>query len=258
MDLNLEHQRVVITGGSRGIGLACASSFLEEGCRVTIVGSRAETLQAAKTSLASRYADRVATTCADLGSAAGVQALGPLLDEADIVVNNAGAIPGGGLDGVSDEAWRHAWDLKVHGYVEVTRRALPAMIRRGRGVILNVIGIFGVQPRFDYLCGSVGNAALVAFTKAVGGHASRHGVRVLGINPGATRTDRLEKLYRSRAAERLGDENRWQELLDDLPFNRLAEPSEVADLAVFLASPRAAYLSGLVVDADGGQQYAGR
>ena len=115
----------------------------------------------------------------------------------------------------------------------------------------------GQAPRWDYICGSTGNAALIAFTRAVGAKSVDWNVRVLGINPSPTRTDRIESLMRKKAKDNTGDEERWREGLTALPFGRLAEAAEVADLAVMLASPKAAYLSGTVVDLDGGQSFRG-
>lgn len=102
---------------------------------------------------------------------------------------------------------------------------------------------------------AAGNAALIALTRAVGARSVDWNVRVFGINPSPTRTSRIETIARRRAEDRFGDPERWPEALGPLPFGRLAEPAEIADLAVMLASPRAAYLSGTVVDVDGGQAF---
>lgn len=257
MDLKLSGKRVLITGGSRGIGFACAQLFAEEGCHVTVVGSNEAFVSQAAGQLQAVYGSAIDAVCVDLGRPAGVQVLAEKLQESEIVVNNAGAIPGGGLDSVDDPTWRVAWDLKLYGYINASRVALPSMIDRGRGVIVNVIGIAGASPRYNYLCGSMANSALITFTRAAGAYAANKGVRVVGVNPGPTETDRLVALYRSRAAERFGDASRWPEMLSDLPFGRAARPTEIADLVVFLASSRASYLSGVVVDADGGAMYGG-
>lgn len=256
MDLHLQGKSVLITGGTRGIGLACARTFAAEGAQVTITGATTESAQRAQRTLEDQDNIRVATFVGDLSHADARRSLEALLDNVDILVNNAGAIPGGGLTAMSEEQWRDAWDLKVFGYIDMTRLALPKMMARGSGVIVNVIGIAAEMPRYDYLCGATGNAALSTFTRAVGAHATTRGVRVVGVHPGPTETDRLIQLYKSRAKEKFNDESRWQEMLQHLPFGRAAHASEMADLVVYLASARASYLSGVVVDADGGARYA--
>ncbi|MFM0047327.1 short-chain dehydrogenase/reductase [Paraburkholderia sediminicola] len=258
MDLKLGGKKVVITGGSRGIGFACAELFAEEGCQVTVVGSNEASVAHAALRLRAVYSATIDALCVDLGHPDGVGRLAKTLRESDIVVNNAGSIPGGGLDTVDDSTWRASWDLKVFGYINASREALPAMIDRGRGVIINIIGIAGASPRYDYLCGSMANSALITFTRAAGAYAANKGVRVVGINPGPTETDRLVSLYKSRAQQRFGDESKWQEMLVHLPFGRPAKPGEIADLVVFAASARASYLSGVVIDADGGAMYSDR
>src|SRR3954447_15161058 len=252
MDLELQHKNVLITGASRGIGFACAESFLAEGAAVTMVGRPSPTLDAEVVRLHDQYPGAVRAVAADLSTADGLETIAGDLETADIVVNNAGAIPGGGLDTVDDETWRKAWDLKVFGYVGVCRRCLPAMRERGDGVIVNIIGYAGAAPRYDYVSGSMANSALMAFTRASGGASPAWGVRIVGITPGATATDRLVTVSKGRAREAHGDEDRWEEMLPHLPFGRAGLPREMADLAVFVASPRASYLSGVVIDADAG------
>ena len=131
------------------------------------------------------------------------------------------------------------------------------MKERGSGVIVNVIGGAGRSPRYDYVCGGTGNAALMAFTGAVGGRSVEWGVRVFGINPAQTRTDRIISLSKTRAKIKFGDEARWEEMLTGLPLNRLIEPDEIANAAAFLASPACGYVSGTVLDVDGGGAFRG-
>lgn len=176
--------------------------------------------------------------------------------DADIFVNNAGAIPGGTITDVDDAKLRAAWDLKLFGYISLVRAVLPRMEQRGRGVIANVIGSAGAAPRAEFVAGSTANAALMAFTQAIGGSSVRRGVRVFGVNPSATRSDRMETMLRAQAEKQLGDAQRWKELTANMPFGRLMEPREVAELTVFCCSPRAAYLSGSVINLDGGQMFA--
>jgi 3-oxoacyl-[acyl-carrier protein] reductase len=255
MNLNLAGKSVVITGGSRGIGYACAEAFASEGCGVTLVGSHPESVASAAERLKAKGAAVLDALCLDLSAPEGMARLAERLQASDIVVNNAGAIPGGGLEDLDDARWRMAWELKVFGYINAVRQALPKMLERQQGVIVNIIGTAGVAPNYSYLCGTTANGALMNFTKAVGEYAARHGVRVLGVNPGATETERLVTIYKGFAKAQLGDESRWRELLTQLPFGRPARPQEIADLVTFIASPRASYLSGVVIDADGGGIY---
>ncbi|HDR9472088.1 short-chain dehydrogenase/reductase [Burkholderia multivorans] len=256
MDLELSGKNVLITGATRGIGFACASTFAREGSRVVIVGRERGSVDDAVDRLNTHHGADVEGMVADVATEDGRKQLQQRLESVDILVNNAGAIPGGGLENIDDTQWRAAWELKVFGYINLTRAALPSMMARGSGVVLNIVGIAGVMPNYDYLCGSAGNAALVAFTQAVGAHATERGVRVLGVNPGPTETERLVSLSQARAAQRFGDASRWPDMLTNLPFGRAAKPHEIADLVAFLASARASYLSGVVIDADGGGRYA--
>lgn len=255
MDLRIAGKSVIVTGASAGIGLACARLFAEEGANVTLVARTEGKLKEEAARVVADFGVEAHALALDLATPAGIEALTPHARNADILVNNAGAIPGGGLDGVDDAKWRASWELKLFGYIDLCRRVLPGMIERRHGVIVNVIGFAGAAPRYDYLCGSVANAGLIALTRAVGAHSAKSGVRVVGLNPGPTQTERLVKLYRERAVARFGDAERWQELVADLPFGRPSTADEMADLTVYLASARASYLSGVVVDADGGAMY---
>jgi NAD(P)-dependent dehydrogenase (short-subunit alcohol dehydrogenase family) len=153
------------------------------------------------------------------------------------------------------DRWIEAWNLKVFGYIHLTQLYLPAMEARKDGVIVNIIGMAGRAPRADYICGAAGNASLIAFTAALGGKTPDSNVRVLGIAPGATMTDRIITLSKSRAKTKFGDESRWQEMLAGLPLGRAGKPEEIAELAVFCASPRGGYLSGTTLDVDAGAQF---
>lgn len=260
MDLGLGGKRVLITGGSRGIGFACARAFLGEGADVTIAARDAARLAAAKAELASRAQGRIETIAIDMAAAGAAAKLAAAVPDLDILVNNAGAIPGGDVLAIDEAKWRAAWDLKVFGYVNLAREAFARMREKKRGVIVNVIGLGGERHNFNYVAGAAGNASLMSFTHAMGAHSTDHGIRVVGVNPGLVATERMEFLMRTRAKNELGDAERWQELVGklDLPFGRPASADDVANVVVFLASDRAGYISGDVVRVDGGALHRGK
>ena len=197
---------------------------------------------------------KVETCAADLSKPEERQRVANAYPDVSVLVD-AGAIPGGGLLDLTLERWQEAWSLKVMGYIHMTQLFLARMKERGSGTIVNIIGAAGRSPRYDYVCGATGNAALMAFTGAVGGKAVDWGVRVFAINPAATRTDRIISLSKARAKASLGDESRWQEVLTNLPLNRLGEADEIAAAAAFLASPACGYVSGATLDVDGGSAF---
>jgi 3-oxoacyl-[acyl-carrier protein] reductase len=253
MDMKLTGKTVLITGGSKGIGFACAMGFAAEGCAVHIASRSKESLEAAREKIRARHNVPVEIHPADFSKGDTVRSVVEAVGHADILVNNAGAIPRGDIFGMTEPKWREAWELKVFGYINATRAMLEKMYARKSGVVVNVIGLAGESFNYDYVAGTMGNASLMAFSRAVGSRSVEHGVRVVAINPPATRTDRMETLLRSTAQQKWGDAERWKELTQHMPFGRAAEPDEVADLAVFLASDRASYISGVVMTLDGGQ-----
>ncbi|WP_270934823.1 SDR family oxidoreductase [Falsiroseomonas oryzae] len=252
MELGIRGQTVLITGASKGIGLSCARAFAAEGCDLHLAARSAAPMEAAKAALEAEFGVRVTVHAGDLADDAAMQALAARVGEVDVLVNNAGDIPAGDIEAVDDAAWRRGWDLKVFGYISLTRAYWTRMKARGRGVIVNDIGNSGENWDARYIAGSSGNASLMAFTKALGAVSLDHGVRVVGVNPGPVATDRMVKLMKRRALDWYGDEGRWQELFDKYPGKRPATPEEVADLILFLASPRAGYITGTVVTIDGG------
>ena len=238
MDLNLTGRRVLVTGASKGIGKACAEALAAEGCEVLIA--------------ARNPAPGPNARAIDLSQRGAPEALAAWAGEIDVLINNAGAIPGGDLLKVDEETWRRAWDLKVFGYINLSRQVYAAMKRRRRGVILNIIGSAGEKMDAAYIAGSTANAGLMAFTRALGGASHADGIRVLGINPGPVSTDRLTSLYKQRAETLLGDPARYQELFANMSFGRPATPEEIAAAALFLVSDRSAYTSGCILTIDGG------
>jgi len=252
MDLNLTGRTVLITGASKGIGAAAAEVFAEEGCHLILAARSGEALEALAADLRGRRQIQARAVPTDLRDPVQLKALAKAAKEVDILVNNAGDIPGGTLEAVDEEKWRHAWELKVFGYINLTRAIYAHMKARGRGVIVNDIGAAGERMDAGYIAGSTGNAALYAFTRALGGKSLRDGIRVVGVSPGPVETDRIVSLMKTAAQRRFGDESRYRELMASYPLGRPAHPREIADMMAFLASDRSAYTTGVVVTIDGG------
>jgi NAD(P)-dependent dehydrogenase (short-subunit alcohol dehydrogenase family) len=252
MDLKLRGKRVLITGASRGIGAAAAEVFAEEGCDLLLAARDAARLEALATRLGAAHGIEVAIQPTDLRNPAELARLGDAAQSIDILINNAGDIPGGSIDQIDETTWRHAWELKVFGYINLTRRVYAHMKARGGGVIVNDIGSAGERFDANYITGSTGNAALMAFTRALGGKSLDDKIRVVGINPGPVETDRIISLMKTQAQNRFGDPSRYGELMARFPAGRPASPREIADAMAFLASERSAYTTGVIVTIDGG------
>jgi len=258
MDLKLRGKTALITGGSKGIGKAIAFRLAEEGCDLHLAARNAEDLEMAAAELRAEYSVLVTVHPMDLSSGDNAVALVAACSDVDILVNNAGAIAAGSITDIDEATWRGGWDLKVYGFVNLAREMYQVMKARGHGVVLNVIGIAGGEvSEFNYIAGTTGNAGLAAFTRAMGGGSPADNIRVLGINPGMTATERLVNLMRQNAENKGLDPDDWRQLTSTMPFGRLAEPEEVADLCAFLVSDRAAYISGTVVTIDGGLSVRG-
>ncbi len=252
MDLHLRGKRVLITGASKGIGEAAAEAFAEEGCHLLLAARSGDQLKALAERLRSAHQIDASAHVVDLRKPEDIARLVKDAADIDILVNNAGDIPGGSLDKIDEATWRHAWELKVFGYINLTRAVYAQMKVRGHGVIVNDIGNGGEKFDANYICGSAGNAALMAFTRALGGKSLADNIRVVGINPGPVGTDRHITLQKTRAKHLLGDENRYEEFQKSLPLGRPAHAREIGDLMAFLASDRSGYTSGVIFTVDGG------
>ena len=252
MELDLAGKWVLITGASKGIGAGTARSFAAEGANLHLVARGEEGLERIKREIVEQTEVHVYTHSVDVGDSKNLGRLLDACEDIDILVNNAGGIRGGTIEAVDEATWREGWDVKIYGFVNLTRLAYGRMKRRGSGVIINVIGNAGEVLDPNYIAGTTGNAALMAFSRALGAQSLDAGIRVLGVNPGPVDTGRIRTLLKQRAREEFGDESRWETLMTRFPLGRPASVPDVADMIVFLASDRCTYVSGTIVTVDGG------
>jgi len=254
MDLNLGGKHVLITGGSKGIGLACARAFIAEGARVALISRSEANLAAARAALGAPLA--IAADLADAAAAArAVERAESELGPIDVLVNSAGAARRTPPDELTPEAWRAAMDAKYFTYINVIDPVVRRMAGRGRGVIVNIVGSGGKVAMPIHLPGGAANAALMLATVGLAQVYAPKGVRVLAINPGLTNTTRVDEGLRAEArVSGISAEEALRRTVDRIPLGRLAEPEEIASVAVFAASARASYLTGVVIGMDGASQ----
>ena len=257
MDLRLRGKVAMVSGASKGIGRAVAIGLAEEGVHLAVSARGSEALEKVAAEIRRQHDVQVFPVAADMTRAADIQAFVNRTVErfgrVDILVNNAGSSQGGVFWDVPEQVWLDSWGLKLFGYVRLMQAVIPYMIRQGGGRIVNVIGNSGKQPIATMLPGGSANAALLTITKGVADSVAKHQIVVNAVNPGPIRTERWDGLM-----ERLGQElglsaaEYEKTFLKEIPAGRVGRPEEIADLVVFLASARAAYLTGTSITADGG------
>lgn len=252
MDLNLRGRRALVTGASKGIGWAIARALAAEGCHVHLAARTQSDLDRVAADIKRDYGVDAVGHAGDLANSANVKAVAAACGEIDILVNSAGAIPRGTLTDIDEERWRKAWDLKLFGAINLTREVYAGMCQRGRGVIINIAGMAGERPDAYYIAGSCANAALIMFSRSLGGDSVRYGVRVIAVNPGPVETEKHIADTRRLAKEKFGDETRWRDVMAGLPMRRAATTDEVSGMVAFLASDHASYISGSSILIDGG------
>lgn len=257
MDLHLTDKHVLITGGSKGIGLACAQGFLAEGARVTLVSRDPANLTAAVATLTAIYpATQLHTIAADMQIASAAL---QVLDQAerhfgpvDVLVNSAGAAKRTAPDELNPEAWQAAMKAKYFSYIHMIDPTIKRMAQRGGGAIVNVIGAGGKVASAIHMPGGAANAALMLVNAGMASAYAAKGVRVNAVNPGLTLTDRLQEGMATDArAQGISEDEAMQRANARIPMGRIAQPEEIADAVVYLASARASYISGVVLTMDG-------
>ncbi|MDB5686680.1 MAG: short-chain dehydrogenase, partial [Rhizorhabdus sp.] len=203
MDLGLGGRTALITGASQGVGREAARTLAAEGCNLILEARSHSYLQAVRDSILAEHPVAIAVLACDIGGTGAPEQICAAHPDIDILINNAGAIPAGMIDRVDDPTWRAAWDLKVFGYIGLTRCYFPRMTARGSGVILNVMGASGDRPGPNTIAIGMANSTLNAMTKAIGGTSAQHNVRVVGVNPGPIATERGIRIMRSQAEAKL-------------------------------------------------------
>lgn len=252
MELGLSGKTAIISGGSRGIGLACARALAAEGVRVGLIARSQENLDAACKTLPGAVA-AAADLTDDAAAAAAVERLEALLGPIDILVNSAGGAKRTQPDDLSPAAWRAAMDAKYFSYVNVITPVIKRMAARGHGVVINIIGAGGKFADPTHLAGGAANAALMLVTSGLNAAFAAKGVRVLGINPSITRSERVAEILRARSKlENITEAEALSRTVQRIPMGRITEPEEIANVVTFFASERASYVGGSVLGMDGG------
>jgi NAD(P)-dependent dehydrogenase (short-subunit alcohol dehydrogenase family) len=255
MDLGLKGKVVLVTGGSKGIGLACARVFLAEGAKVAIASRSKVNLVAAERQLKTENQE-VMKAAGDLIDPANARRIAAEVEQAfgpiDVLVNSAGAAKRTPPEELTPETWRAAMDAKYFTYVHAIDAVIKSMAARKRGAIVNVVGSGGKVASPTHLPGGAANAALMLITAGLAAAYGRHGVRVNAVNPGATLTDRLKQGIEAEAKlAGVSPDEALKRATERVPLGRLAEPDEIANAVLFLASDRASYVTGAVIAMDG-------
>lgn len=252
LETHLAGKTAVITGASEGIGRSTAELLAAEGVNLHLSARTESRLADLKDALEAAHGVSVTVHPLDLSDSDDQERLADAAGDAEILFNSAGAIPKGRIDEIQETQWRAVWDLKVFSTINLCRAFYARMKARRQGVIVNIIGNGGEKPVADYICGSTANAALMAFTRALGGSSPQDGIRVVGLNPGPVATDKLVGMMRKAALDQHGDEERWPDYFAPFAYGRAATVEEIANMAVFLASDLSSYTTGTIVTVDGG------
>src|SRR3979411_2721051 len=259
MDLQLTGKTALVTGGSEGIGKGITRALAREGVDVAICARRKEPLEAAAAAIAKETGRKIIAIPADLTKDAdarnfieqGHRALGRV----DIMINNAGAAPGGIIEHLSEDDWEKGMQLKFMGFVRCLRYVLPIMVKQGGGRVVNLIGNDGVKPSYWEICPGAANAAGQNLTLSLAGQYGKHGVSFCAVNPGPVRTERWVGLVAAMARDmKLPHEEADKLAPSSIPLGRIAEVEEVANLVVMLASPLMHMVNGTQIEIDGGQE----
>ena len=247
---------VVISGGSRGIGRGIAEAFAREGAQTVIASTSERNLGVAAEAIAKAGGPNPVTAALDLRKLDDCHKLHALvkkgLGRCDVLVNNAGATKAGNFLELSDDTWFDGFMLKFFGCVRLSRMFWP-MLKDAQGSVVNIGGGAARTPSQDFLIGGSCNAAMANFTKGLSRLGMKDGVNVNIIHPGLTDTDRIQDLFAQRASaagKTIGEISAAAVAKDGI--RRMAEPADIAELAVFLCSEKGRHIQGAAIPVDGG------
>ena len=257
MEMGLQGKVALVAGASRGLGRAVARGLAEEGCRLAICARRAEALTEAEEELTGRFQTEVLRRNVDLakpGEAASfAQAALERFGRVDILVNNAGGPPAGAFADFGEDDWRRAVELNLLSAQALTRTLLPAMLEHRWGRVINMTSVSVKQPLAGLILSNSVRAAVVGWAKTLADEVGTHGVTVNNVCPGWILTERVDQILEHRSQQQgVARQEVLDQALAGIPLGRLGEPREFADLVVFLASERAAYITGASYLIDGG------
>jgi 3-oxoacyl-[acyl-carrier protein] reductase len=257
MDLGLRGLKAIVAGSSKGLGYATADSLAAEGTDIAMNGRTAETLNAAARKISADHNANIYPILGDLVEAESpakivaqaVEALGGL----DLLITNSGGPPTGKFESFDDDAWQHAADLVLMSHVRLIRAALPHLRQSKAGSVLTITSVSVKQPIPNLVLSNSLRSATVGLTKTLALELGADGIRFNSILPGWTVTERVHELMSARAlinGTTIEDEIAKQAA--ESPFGRMASPTEFANVATFLLSPAASYLTGVMISVDGG------
>src|SRR5437868_9889324 len=257
MDLGLKGRVAIVAASSQGIGRATAEGFAAEGCRVAMCARNRSTLDQASDKIREQYHTDVFAETLDVTDADAVHgfvaAVATKFGKVEICVTNAGGPPAKGFLAATIEDWRKAVDLNFLSTVYFAREVIPHMQRHHWGRLITLTSISTKQPVPDLVLSNAVRAAVVGLVKSLANEFGKDGITVNNVGPGYTATDRLKELARSRsAAQGKSEEEVFSAWASEAALKRVAEPREVADAIVWLASERASYVTGQTILVDGG------
>jgi 3-oxoacyl-[acyl-carrier protein] reductase len=256
MEIRLDGRSAVITGASKGLGLAMAERFAASGADVAILARTPETLEEAKQKIQSNSKGKVAAVSCDVSRAADIRrAYDQVMSElgkVDILVNNAGQSTRGPSEEITDEMWQSDLDLKLFAQVRLARLVFPQMKQRRWGRIINVLNIGAKAPGADSAPTSVSRAAQMAFSKVLSHEGAPHNVLVNSLHVGVIVSDQIVRRHQREGAN-VSLEEFVRQAGRAVPLGRMGRAEEFANIACFLASDAASYVTGCAINVDGGR-----